>query len=631
LSKPADPDMPLIKKGRTINLRARVMFIFLVLALIPLVIIGWFSLKTTEELIASMVIRQLENAAADKVAILERWLDERKADLKVIAGSSILRSMSPELVAPYLKLVQDEYGVYKDLTVLSADGDIVFTSRANRRPDEETTVIRDALYMSDIIYRPKEKESSFYIGAPVAGESGNFAGTIYGRVGTDKIISFILSISLGKTGECYLVNAQGQFLAHKDPARILTENISQSDSFKNIFYKDRHRKTYLDYRGIEVLGTSRNVAGTGWHIVVEQDRDEAFQSVKTLKLIIGLTVLLCIGSALMLTWIVSRHIVRPIRLLSRHAGFISDAKFDRELLKTSRRDEIGMLYRAFENMLSRLGERQSNLEQEVESKEARIRETDTMLKETQRIAERSEKFVAMGRMGAAVAHEIRTPLTSLKLFLESVQDQIGQSEDEQEDFRVAMDQIRRMEGTINRFLDFARPREPVFAEVDLAGLIADVLLMVKPLANRQECAIQVHVEENLPVVPGDRQLLAEALINLLVNALEATPDHGAIIVTSGLDRFKRDGAEKPGLRIDIRDTGHGIPEDRLAAIFEPFFTTKASGTGLGLPLVLHTIQSHGGTLGVKSKKRQGAVFSIFLPLKGDFPSDEGHGTDTDHR
>ena len=605
--------MSLVTSLRALNLRTKVMVIFLVMTLVPLVVIGWFSLQTTEELIASMVVRQLENAAADKAAILERWLDERQADLKVMAGSAILQSMDPEQIAPYLELIREEYGVYRDLTVLSAAGEIIFSSQAGLGLANERLVVRDDLYMSGIAYHPAAGASFFYIAAPVYDASGQLQGTVYGSVGTDKIIAFVLNISLGKTGECYLVNAQGRFLAHKDPSRILSENISQSDSFKNIFQKDYKRKTYLDYRGIEVLGTSRNVGGTDWHVVVEQDRAEAFASVKTLKLIIGLTEVLCIVSALMLTGIVSHHIIRPIRELSRYAGHITDARFDPTVLKTARLDEIGMLYRAFENMLSRLRERQNNLELEVVSKDARIKETDSKLLETRRMAERSEKFAAMGRMGAAVAHEIRTPLTSLKLFLESIQDQLSPSAEDQEDLGVAMAQIRRMEGTINRFLDFARPREPVFAAIDPAGLIADVLLMTKPLANRQECAVRAQTEANLPAVTGDRQLLIEALINLVVNALEASPDHGIIAISAASDRFDRDGVSVPCVRIDVRDNGQGISEERLAAIFEPFFTTKASGTGLGLPLVLHTIQSHGGIIRVNSELRQGTVFSLFIP------------------
>ncbi len=601
-----------------ITLRAKLLLIFLIVALAPLATIGWFSITTTEELIGNMVHRQLYNVALDKIALLEHWLEERKADITVMADTSLLKSMNPEVIAPYLDLMRRQYGVYRDFTLVSASGAILLSTRpapsSSGDQSEPEYTVRRSLYLSDITYLPEENESTFHIAAPVLDDSGNLAGTLYGRAGTARIVYYVLTVSLGETGECYLVDKDGRFLAHKDPSRIFAENITQTGSFQNIFEKRNGKEAYLDYRGIEVLGTSSSVAGTDWHVVVEQDKEEAFESAKKLKRIVYLTLFLGIGIAMILTWIVSHHIIRPIRALSRSAGLIADSKYDEAVLDTRRGDEIGMLYRAFENMLLRLRERQNDLEQKVESRDARIKETDTILKETQLIAERSEKFAALGSMGAAVAHEIRTPLTSLKLFLESIQDQIEGSADDHEDFLIAMGQIRRMEGTINRFLDFARPRNPVFSEIDITNLIADVLLMVKPLANRQECKIEVQSEDNLPSITGDRQLLAEALINLFVNALEATPGHGTISITSVLDHFDQSGAKTPCIRVDIQDTGCGIPQDRIDRIFEPFFTTKASGTGLGLPLVLHTVQSHGGIMRVKSAKQQGTAFSIYLPL-----------------
>lgn len=377
------------------NLRIKLMLIFLLLVLVPLVTIGWFSLKTTEALIVNMVIRQLQNVAVDKIVLLEHWLDERKADLKVIAETSLLKSMDSDLITPYLDLIRNKYGVYKDLTVISASGDVISRSREGSDPAEQTDnaspyTIKESLFMSEITYIPEEKESTFIIAAPIFSDNGKLAGTIYCRVGTNKIVFFILNVSLGETGECYLVDKEGRFLAHKDPSRILKENISQTGSFKNIFQKEDGKKSYFDYRGIDVMGTSLKIRGTDWYIVVEQDREEAFHSVKNLKHIIYLTILLGIGSALMLTWIISYHMIRPIRALSNYAGFIADSNFDKAIIKYKRNDEIGMLYRAFENMSFRLKERQSDLEQKVELKKAELKETDKILKKTKLVAERSE-------------------------------------------------------------------------------------------------------------------------------------------------------------------------------------------------------------------------------------------------
>lgn len=596
------------------NLRTKLLLIFLILVLAPLLVIGWFSVKTTESLIVGMVNRQLHNVAVDKISLLEHWLDERKADLTVISKTSLLKTMEPKQIGPYLNLIRHQYGVYKDFTLVSASGRLVF--KTNSDPDlpvEEHRISRN-LSMSDISYVNEEKESTFTVSVPVYADDNSLLGTIHGRVGTNKIVFIILNVSLGKTGECYLVDKDGRFLAHKDPSRILSENITQTGSFRNIFAKNAVKKTYFDYRGIKVIGTSLNIRGTDWYIVVEQDLDEVLSSSNKLKFIVFLTICLGIISAMMLTWIVSRHIVKPIRSLSSFAAAVGDSRLDenhldRTLFRVNRTDEIGILTLSFAHMFQKLKERQSDLELTVERKEAELKETDSILKKTQFIAEQSEKFAAMGRMGAAVAHEIRTPLTSLKLYLESVESLIEPSREDVEDYNIAMAQIRRMEGTINRFLDYAKPRDLVFSTVDIRSMVEDVLLMVKPLANRQECTLNVDVENNLPMVNGDRKRLAEALINLVVNAIESIENHGAVTLSAALDL----DADVPGIRIEVKDTGHGIPENRIAHVFEPFFTTKASGTGLGLPLVLQTVKSHGGTIKVKSAAREGTTFSLNLP------------------
>ena len=606
------------------NLRTKLMLIFLALVLVPLVAIGWFSVKTTEDLIVDMVNRQLHNVAVDKIALLEHWLNERKTDLTVVAETSLLKSMDPDLIGPYLNLLRRQYGVYKDFTVISASGELVFTSRTTATPFQGFQVSR-TLSMSDIAYADEEKESTFYISVPVFKEDGRLLGTIYARVGTNKIVFTILTVSLGKTGECYLVDRDGRFLAHKDPSRILSENITQTGSFKNIFEKRNSKKTYLDYRGIEVLGTSLHIKGTDWYIVVEQDLAEAFESSNKLKFIVYLTIFFGIVSAMMLTWIISRHIVRPIRTLSRYATSIADSRFDETVLEIKRGDEIGMLYKAFSHMFSKLKERQNDLEQKVERKEAELKETDIILKKTRFIAERSEKFAAMGRMGAAVAHEIRTPLTSLKLYLESVEGRLDPSPEDMEDFHVALGQIQRMEGTINRFLDFAKPRDLVFSMVDIPHLVNDVIMMVKPLANRQECSLEMAVAKDLPTMKGDRRRLTEALINLVVNALESMEARGTITIFASLDRT----TTIPSIRIDVNDTGQGISDDQIDHIFEPFFTTKASGTGLGLSLVLQTVKSHGGTIQVKSSPHEGTTFSLYLSRESREP-DGDDGKNTDH-
>lgn|GEM_PF-319008 len=620
----------LFKRNRFfLNLRTKVILIFLILVLIPLAIIGTFSIKVTEDLIFDMVMRQLENVAFDKTTILERWLEERKSDLLVISGTSIIKSMDPVIIAPYLNLVQKEYLVYKNFTVISASGDVIFSTHEINNSDAAGKSgpypMKDHLELLGIVYNEKENESVFSIATPVLDGDSGLTGAVYGSIGTNQIILSILNVSLGKTGECYLVDKEGRFLAHKEPHRILNENISQTESFENIFIQKDRKKVYLDYRGIEVLGTSQKISGTDWYLVVEQDRDEAFQSLEILKLIIYLTILICIGSAFMLIWIISYHIVKPIRDLSLSADILANSEFEKAMVKIERRDEIGMLYHAFDNMTLKLKERQDSLAREVNLKDAELKETGSILRHTKLIAERSEKFAAIGRLGAAVAHEIRTPLTSLKLFLESVHAEIEVSPEYQEDLRIALNEIKRIEATINRFLDFSKPQALIISDIDISLLIEDILSIIKPIINKNGCSLDVKIENDLQEIKGDKKLLGEALINILVNSIEAMPCQGRLFVAAEMDVYNSNSVSLPCIRIDIGDTGPGIPEYQIDHIFDPFFTTKPSGTGLGLSITAKTVKSHGGYITVKSGINQGTTFSLFLPLEIEMQMFEANG------
>lgn len=602
------------------NLQIKLMLLFFIFALVPLCVLGTFYVKTAEQLILKMATNQIDGVTIDKATLLGRWISERKADLEVMAGSSILRSMDARQIASYLELVRNNYRVYSDISVISRDGTPVYSSSgASSGAQAEPRIspaIPDSLYMSDIDFNPDQNESFFQISAPLLDDANKVEGYIFATVGTNTILSAVLRVSLGETGECYLVNREGKFLAHKEPKRILTENIAQSDSFKNIFNTQRDKIAYIDYRGIEVIGASAKVSGTDWALVVEQDSAEAFQSADRLKKYVYLALVLSTCGALVSAWLLSNYMVGPIRRLSKAADHLAGGEFENVNIQTDRTDEVGSLYRAFGDMARQLQDRQLRLEEKIVLREAELKRTDVRLKETQLAAARSQKLAALGQLAAGVAHEIRTPLTSLKLFLQSVESEIAISMEYEEDFRMAMDQIRRMEATINRFLEFARPQEPLLASIRAERLIEDALLLLKPRAKQQETSIRTVIQEALPEIEGDEEQLGEALLNLLVNALEAIAFRGELTVTAGRDELIERNGRRSCVRIDIKDTGPGIEEDNIIKLFDPFFTTKATGAGLGLSIVYSTVQRHGGEVQVVSNVGRGTTFSVLIPAKG---------------
>jgi len=606
------------------NLRFKMALVFLVVSLVPLGVVSLFAVRTAHRAIASIVGNQLENMAAEKQDLLERWITERNADLHVAAGSAALRSDEPDRIAPFLALVREQYKVYKRFIVAGEDGRLIYDTSAGSPPQ----IAQEAWYQQALQGRPftsevrleeGDRESVFLLSVPIAGDEGRPKGVVCATVSTRTIVARVLSVSLGKTGECYLVDKTGRFLAHKEPRRILKENITRSDTFTNLFHRTHSDNIYLDYRGVAVLGASRPIAGTEWFVVVEQDRDEAFDTYYDLVANIAIVTAVTLAGAIGVSWLLAWYVTAPVRAMSEAADALARGDFEGVRLNDGlqRRDEIGAMYHAFAHMAGQLRERQAMLEKRMGLTEEELRRTDAKLKSTIEAAARAEHLAGLGRLAAGVAHEIRTPLTSLKLFLQSVREDIEISPEYSEDYRIGMQQVARIESTINHFLNFARPREPVLATIDFQKLLDDALVVVRPRANHQEVEVRVSVAPSLPSVEGDSRQLSEALVNLMVNALEEMTRRGKLSIVVSEETKVEQARRRCGVRIDVSDNGPGIAEEDVPRLFEPFFTKKASGSGLGLAIVHGIIGRHGGTIDVTTEPGVGTTFSIFLPsIKG---------------
>jgi signal transduction histidine kinase len=257
-------------------------------------------------------------------------------------------------------------------------------------------------------------------------------------------------------------------------------------------------------------------------------------------------------------------------------------------------------------MAGDLGRLHAGLKQRLGLTEEQLRVSDAKLQDTLAAAARSEHLAALGGLAAGMAHEIRTPLASLKLFMQSIAEETAAPE-QAEDLQIALRQVQRIETTIHHFLDFARPREAQHTEVDFARLVEDAMAVVHPRANHQRVQLEATIGGRLPTVRGDVRQLTEAVVNLLANAIEAMPNGGRTSLDVTAD------ADEHGVRIEIADTGAGIAAEDLPRLFEPFFTTKPSGSGLGLAIVRSTIERHGGQVSVTSQPGQGTRFTIHIP------------------
>jgi signal transduction histidine kinase len=233
----------------------------------------------------------------------------------------------------------------------------------------------------------------------------------------------------------------------------------------------------------------------------------------------------------------------------------------------------------------------------------------------------SEKLAATGRLAASIAHEINNPLEAVQNALYLLQKELGEDAGKRPYLDIAARETQRMSRILRQMLGFYRQQEAM-AETDLNALVEEAGgLVVKRLRER---GIQIanQLDPGLPRIRASADQLKQVLLNLLLNAADSMPKGGTITVATQAGA----GAEtevfgRDAVQIQVRDTGQGIPDDLLAQIFEPFFSTKpGKGTGLGLWVSQGIVQSHGGTMRVRSRVGRGTTFMITLPVQGP-PSD----------
>lgn len=220
----------------------------------------------------------------------------------------------------------------------------------------------------------------------------------------------------------------------------------------------------------------------------------------------------------------------------------------------------------------------------------------------------SERLANLGRITAGVAHEVKNPLNSMRIWLENLKASLPEETDglPLQAVRVLDSEIDRLDSVVKRFLDFTRPPEMHQEESSLKEILEEVVAVERPQFEKANVKLDLRLASDVPDVLVDRPLLKQALINLLINAVEAMPEGGRLYVS-----LRRRGETS---EIEIQDTGRGIAPEHRQRIFQLFFTTRPGGSGIGLASAFRTIQLHNGSIEFESEVGRGTTFRINLPL-----------------
>jgi len=238
------------------------------------------------------------------------------------------------------------------------------------------------------------------------------------------------------------------------------------------------------------------------------------------------------------------------------------------------------------------------------------------LKKSKSYIRRADRLASLGTLTAGLAHEIRNPLVAIKTLTQLLPERLEDEEFRNHFLSIAAGEVDRISHLINELLDFAKPSSPKLEFEDVNSILDGMILLVSTESKKKHIHVDKQYAPDLPSVKVDGEQIKQVFLNLLLNAIEATPENGEITVKTR--SFLKPGGE-PYLQVEFKDTGCGIPQEHLEEIFNPFYTTKTTGSGLGLSISNQIVLDHKGYIDVESQVNKGTSFFINLPVDQDRP------------
>jgi len=222
---------------------------------------------------------------------------------------------------------------------------------------------------------------------------------------------------------------------------------------------------------------------------------------------------------------------------------------------------------------------------------------------------RGERLTALGLLSAEIAHEIRNPLTVMRLLADTIGEGLADADPRREDLAVMREKVAHMEGVVSRVLSLARSQSGAFRPVSLAEVARQTALLLRLKLEQAGVSLEVAAAGDVPEVSGDPGQLQQVLLNLVLNAVQAMPQGGKVAIRLS----REDAGDSPCAVVRVADTGGGIPSEVLPRIFESFFTGREDGTGLGLAIVKRILRAHRGDITVESTGPAGTTFRLWIP------------------
>lgn len=443
--------------------------------------------------------------------------------------------------------------------------------------------------------------------AQVKDEVDRFEGLLVVNMWGTRLDSTVEASLGGYPGKAFIVELNkgtprdGIFLYHQDARKRFANQLNSEYHFSKEISNDewshilntkargslfRSDGRMLFYRALNPFPTRPD---TTWLLVIEADRQTVFAPVENMRksiwLLLGLLLVISLMLSVWAAWQLARPVHDLAEVITRYADGDHESHYN-----DIRKDEIGIAGKAFNYLVNSLKKAKSDRDK------------------AEQLARQSERLASVGQLAAGIGHEINNPLMNIMSLAALIEGNVKDDEQASNDLKLLQKEGQRCARIVQGILSFARENKPDYREFDISQLVEDTLHLLQHRLESAEISVVTDLKHELYMI-GDSSQLQQVLVNIILNAVQASPTGGSIHIRTYQDIDY--------VAVEIIDTGAGIQADDINKVFDPFFTTKSEGegTGLGLSVSYGIVKRHGGTIHIENNETTGLRVVIMLPFE----------------
>ncbi len=585
-------------KRREPGIQQTILLWMLVLTIVPIIIVSYQGFHCAKQALIETNNAHLHAVLTAKKTQIERTLDVVRSDLHLLSILTFSNTpnaekgccQSPSCVCNPLTEALGKKNYYQNLISFNSSWKITGSAQPIQSPFNLPKTFRKQLESATgLVFSnlpDSGKKLEILTGCPLSGTTDKQRGYIAGSINLTPIIQPVLAdlTGLGKSGRIFFITPSGKTIQEKNGTVQLQAGNASIQKIVSGVPDETSSPVILSIPGKgRILVSSTKIPTLKWRMFLLTSYSETFNWLKILQQRAFLTGILVILLVLLVAMRLSKNISSPFRVLSETANRIASGQVTSRVPPLRGR-EAADLATAFNRMMDSLSSLQQQLAQ-------------------------TASLAAIGELTSSVVHEMRNPLSSIKMNLQALREKVKSDPDYAELSDIALSQAFRLETMLSELLTYGKPTRLHPTHFPLAGFIEACVSQLIPLAGKKRIEIQEH--SSLPPsqgVFGDRELLMRAIVNLIGNAIEASAPGTRVTITVNMD--------PTSLCFVVEDEGPGIPAAIAEEIFNPFVTSKENGTGLGLANVKKIALLHGGSVRGENLTGKGARFTLCIPKEG---------------